>query len=129
MENKILSKDGYKIVNLNRRRAIREKCLNCTGWTYKKITRCSIDDCLLYPFRTGKGNQKSVLRTKAIRGYCLWCMNKQVGEIRKCTCFSCPLFIFRKGHLDKTKLIDAAANKVRKKILLRNKFTRASGYC
>jgi hypothetical protein len=28
----IMSKDGYKVLKLNRKQAIREKCLNCRGW-------------------------------------------------------------------------------------------------
>ncbi len=31
MNARILSKDGLKVVSLNRGKAIRERCLNCVG--------------------------------------------------------------------------------------------------
>jgi len=34
--------------------AIRAKCLECSGGSYKEIRLCVIPDCPPYPFRMGK---------------------------------------------------------------------------
>ncbi len=82
---------------INRRKALHQKCLDCSGWTPKKVLSCSVTDCPLYPFRTGKGRQEAQVRSKAIREYCLWCVGNQVGEVNKCPSLSCQLFSYRKG--------------------------------
>jgi hypothetical protein len=97
MKSQILSKNGLKPINLNRRTAIRERCLNCSGWQPKEVKECSLAECPLFPFRLGGGKQNPKDRSKAIRGYCLWCMNGQPGEVNKCPSKECPLFGFRKG--------------------------------
>ncbi len=96
------SKNGVKNVNLNRRKSIHERCLNCTGWIPKEVANCKIKECSFYSYRLGKGNQDAAKRKKAIRSYCLWCMNEQVGEISKCPSTDCPLFAYRKGGVDKS---------------------------
>jgi hypothetical protein len=35
------------------RKAIRQKCLDCTCWQEAEIRRCTAQDCALYPFRMG----------------------------------------------------------------------------
>ena len=58
MITRIRSKDGGSIiVNLNRRKAIREKCLICMGWEAQRVNACDDVTCKLRPFRTGKGKQ------------------------------------------------------------------------
>jgi len=96
------SKDGIKNVNLNRRKAIHERCLNCTGWIPKEVADCKTKECPIHSYRLGKGNQNAAKRQKAIRAYCMWCMNGQVGEISKCPSIDCPLRIYRKGGVDKS---------------------------
>ncbi len=44
---KILSKNSQKIINLNRRRAIREHCLNCSGYSRAEVHRCPVTSCPL----------------------------------------------------------------------------------
>ena len=88
-------------VNLNRRKAIHERCLNCACWYPKNVTDCDFIECPLYQFRTGREKQNSKARNQAIRDYCRWCANGQVGEVTKCPSNNCPLFIYRKGGLDK----------------------------
>ena len=101
MKVNILRKNGLEIVDLNRRKAIRERCLNCTGWNYKEVTECNFsNDCPLHPFRSGEGKQNSKDRTQAIRDYCLWCMNGQRSEIAKCSSPDCPLYPYRKYRTD-----------------------------
>lgn len=98
----ILGKNGPKVVDLNRRKAIRERCLNCAGWSYKEVTNCEFDDCDLYLFRYGQGKQNAKDRSKAIRKYCLWCMNDQYGEVAKCPSKDCPLFPYRKTKIERS---------------------------
>ncbi|MCF8069238.1 MAG: hypothetical protein K9L30_11695 [Desulfobacterales bacterium] len=103
MKYRIQSKDGHKIVDLNRRKAIRERCLNCSAWVNKEVANCSFQYCVLYPFRSGQGKQIPKDRNSAIKKYCLWCMNDQRSEIKKCTCPDCPLFPYRNGGIDRSQ--------------------------
>ncbi len=102
MKVKILSKNSLKVVDLNRRKAIRELCLNCSCWIPSEVSNCSFHDCPLYPFRSGVGKQNSKVRTKAIRQYCLWCCNGSLYEVSKCVSPDCPLFPFRKSGVDRS---------------------------
>ena len=116
MQYTIQGKTGLKTVSLNRRKAIRERCLNCSGWSAREVTECRFSDCQLYPFRTGQGRQNPKARNNAIRKYCLWCMNGQRSEVAKCPSFDCSLFPYRgvrnkpqksnsmreKGHIETT---------------------------
>jgi hypothetical protein len=107
MKVKIQSKDGYKIVDLNRRKAIRERCLNCSAWIPKEVSNCEFVDCPLYPFRSGKGKQNPRMRKKAIRSYCLWCMCGQRSEVSKCVSPDCPLFPYRMNGIDRSAKIES----------------------
>jgi len=102
MKVKIQSKNGHKIVDLNRRKAIRERCLNCSAWIPKEVANCSFQDCQLYPFRSGQGKQNAKARAKAIRKYCLWCMCNQPGEVAKCVSLDCSLFPYRLSRVDRS---------------------------
>ena len=35
-------------------KAIRFKCLDCSGWNAAEVERCAHTDCILYPLRFGK---------------------------------------------------------------------------
>jgi hypothetical protein len=111
MNVSILGKSGPKVVNLNRRKAIRARCLNCAGWFHKEVTSCTFTDCPLHPFRFGQGKQNAKARSKAIRKYCLWCMNGQHGEISKCPSKDCPLFVYRKTNPDRATEINSMTKK------------------
>lgn len=96
MKTTILSKDGTREIDLNRRRAIRERCVNCSGWNFAEVERCSHTDCDLYPYRMGKMEKGgSVERERALRAYCVWCMAGQINEVRLCPSALCPLHLFR----------------------------------
>ena len=95
MKTVIQSKTGTKVVNLNRRKAIKERCLNCSAWSPKKVEQCHFTDCPLYPYRSGKGKQDAKERNKAIRAYCLWCCSNQPKEVRLCPSGTCSLFFYR----------------------------------
>jgi len=98
----IFGKHGLKTVELNRRKAIRERCLNCSAYRYKEIENCAFHKCPLYAYRSGRGRQNPKNRSKAIRKYCLWCMAGQRSEIAKCACPDCSLFPYRNSKIDKS---------------------------
>lgn len=109
MKVSICRKNGHEVINLNRRRAIRERCLNCSGWISKEVNDCEITDCPLYPYRTGTGKQNPKHRKKEIRGYCLSCMNGQRVEVKLCPSKDCALFAYRMGNIDRTAEIQSNA--------------------
>jgi len=45
--------------NTNPVKAIRMKCLDCSGGSRTEAERCQIKDCALYPFRLGKNPFRS----------------------------------------------------------------------
>jgi hypothetical protein len=95
MQYVIQGKTGLKSVNINRRKAIRERCLNCSGWSARDVKECEFSDCQLYPFHTGQGKQDPKARNNAIRKNCLWCVCGQRAEVAKCPSFDCSLFPYR----------------------------------
>lgn len=97
----IQGKSGLKAVDLNRRKAIHQRCLNCSGWSVKAVTTCEFTDCPMYVFRSGKGKQNAKARDKSIKNYCLWCMNGQGAEVSKCVSRDCPLYSYRKSTTDR----------------------------
>ncbi len=107
----IFGKNGLKEVDINRRKAVRERCLNCAGWFHKEVTNCTFTDCPLYPFRSGQGKQNAKARSKAIRNYCLWCMNSQLGEVSRCPSKDCSLFPYRKTRTDRSTEIKSLSKK------------------
>jgi len=98
----IQSKAGLKTVALNRRKAIREKCLNCSCWDFKEVANCRFVDCALHLYREGTGKQDPKERDRAIKGYCFWCMAGQRAEIAKCVSKHCALFHFRRDRREKS---------------------------
>ena len=110
MKATIQAKKGLQTLNLNRRRAIREKCLNCSCWSNKEVEKCVFNPeypkaCSLWPYRMGTGKQNAKARDKAIKSYCVWCMAGSRAEVGRCVSPYCPLFNFRltsaprKAHL------------------------------
>jgi len=93
----VLMKDGTeRMVRLNRRKAIRLRCLDCSGFEPSEVSRCEHTMCQLYPYRMGTGSQSPTDRRKAIAAYCLEnCMLDQVGEVTKCPSLSCSLHSYR----------------------------------
>jgi hypothetical protein len=112
MKVRIQSKNGAKVININRRKAIRENCLNCSGWNTQEVKDCQHTDCPLYPYRLGRGPQNAKARAKAIRDYCLWCMNGSASEVSKCVTRDCPLFPYRQYKVDTSVEICPAMSKL-----------------
>lgn len=100
MRMRIQSKGSTRIVNINRRKAIRENCLNCSNWNTAEVQTCQHTDCPFYPYRLGRGPQDSKARAKAIRDYCLWCMAGSAYEVGNCVIEDCPLFPYRQSKVD-----------------------------
>jgi len=81
---------------MNRREAIRAKCLDCVGGSPGAVRGCSFaDDCALWPFRSGEGQQDPSKRGQAIKNYCRWCVADNRNEVRLCPSLDCSLWSFR----------------------------------
>lgn len=80
---------------LNRRKAIRLRCLDCSGFSIKEARDCKLSDCPLHGFRMAIGKQNPTKRDQAIRQYCLDCMDGSKNEVRLCPSKDCPLYAFR----------------------------------
>jgi hypothetical protein len=48
-------------------RAIRAKCIDCSGGSRAEVRRCTVTDCSLYPYRMGK-NPYHGLSTRQRKG-------------------------------------------------------------
>ncbi len=112
MKIKIESRNDHKIIKLNRRKAIREKCLNCSSWSSKEVQNCQLKECHLYPYRIFTSKQNPAKRSKAIRGYCLkWCMAGQFHQVKLCPSKDCSLYPYRQSKVDKSVEIAAERKK------------------
>ena len=100
MKVKIIHKNGHKIIDLNRKKGCRERCLNCCGWNDAEVERCERTECFLYKYRMNGSNQNAKERDRDLRKYCLECCNGSLGEVKNCPSLDCPLYAFRKKGLD-----------------------------
>jgi hypothetical protein len=108
----VLGRNGPVIMNLNRRKAIRERCLNCVGWIPKEVRICDFTLCALHPYRMVTGKQDVRDRAKAIRRYCLQCCNDQPTEVRLCPCRDCSLYPYRLSKVDRSVEIKSDTKKL-----------------
>ena len=114
IRHRIRTKDGHQEVSLGRKRAIRERCLNCHGWSIKAVRECPAGDCPLYPYRMDGGrNLKAGIRPKVIREYCLWCSDGSAREAGKCSVEDCPLWPYRQARVDRSLDLSPEAKKTR----------------
>ena len=103
MKVSIFHNGKQEIVHLNRRRAIRYKCIDCGGGYSGGISNCKLINCQLFPYRSGKGKQNPMKRAKAIRDYCLKnCMLDQKYEVQMCPCKDCSLYPYRHTRVDRS---------------------------
>lgn len=105
IKQEILTGTGIEIKILNRRKAIRERCVNCSGFSFKDVDSCKFKDCELYPYRMGKLQGTGVERNKAIKKYCTWCVGGENHNVKKCSAKKCPLWSYRTGGTDRTQEI------------------------
>ncbi len=48
------TKTGKPLNVLTPVKAIRAKCLDCSGWQPSEVRQCTIKDCSLWPYRMGR---------------------------------------------------------------------------
>lgn len=60
-EHTFIHKNGMKQRKLTAMSAIKEKCMECGGWSYKELKLCPATDCALWPFRFGRNPKKGDL--------------------------------------------------------------------
>jgi hypothetical protein len=53
IEHTFIYKDGLKQKKLTPMKAIREKCLECSNWSFHEVRLCPVRDCAIWPFRSG----------------------------------------------------------------------------
>ncbi len=75
-------------------KAIRAKCIDCSGDELTEVRDCRHDDCPLHLMRMGSGSRSNMDR---IRSYCLLCCNGQRTEVRLCPTNKCSLWAYRFG--------------------------------
>lgn len=54
MKHTITQEGESKEVDLTPVKAIRLKCLDCSGFQAAEVRQCPVTDCPLYPYRMGK---------------------------------------------------------------------------
>jgi len=105
MKMKIRAKDGFRVVRINRRRAIRLMCVECVGFEFSEVDKCNgkmIDGtvCPLVEFKTGQGDQNPKERRNAIIKNCRICMGGNIQLVGQCVSPLCPLFAYRQHGTD-----------------------------
>ena len=79
-------------------KAIRARCMDCSGGSYQDVKDCEDKDCALYPYRT-RARSVEGNRGRAIKKYCLACVGS-AKERSLCTMTACPLHGYRTGRRD-----------------------------
>lgn len=94
----VLTRDGEVIkVNLSKTKAIKLKCLDCSGFDRSSVKECVIEDCELYPYRLGKNPHTSKQRNNNMKLHCVNCSGGNKPNIKRCTVETCPLYYHRIG--------------------------------
>ena len=75
-------------------RAIRSKCIDCSGHELNEVRNCLFEDCPLFSLRMGRGSRATL---KQIRAFCMWCCIGQRNEVRLCPSVKCSLWVYRFG--------------------------------
>jgi len=91
--------------NLTPLKAIRKRCLDCSGFSSKEVADCQEKECSLWEYRFGKRPKGKARLTpiRAIRKYCLWCVCDSSAEVRLCPSEDCPLWNYRLGKNPRRK--------------------------
>ena len=81
-------------------KAIRLRCLDCSGNSAAEVRDCGIPSCALYPYRLGKRPKHPATMTpvKSMRAYCLWCCDGCANEVRLCPKRDCAVHSYRMGR-------------------------------
>jgi len=80
-------------------KAIRKRCLDCSGFSSKEVADCQEKNCSLWEYRFGKRPKEKAKITpiRAIRKHCLWCVCDSSAEVKLCPSTNCPLYFYRLG--------------------------------
>lgn len=98
MKAKIRTPDGgSEEVEITPLKAIRARCLDCSGWNSADVRRCDFEDCELWPYRFGKRAKSPNTPVQGIRRYCLWCCAGSAHEVKLCPSQVCALHLYRLG--------------------------------
>lgn len=77
---------------MSRKLAIKARCLDCCGFSYKDRENCTEVDCPLHPYRLGKCEKgESAKRTLSIKQFCTDCCLGDRQETINCGSENCPL--------------------------------------
>ena len=81
-------------------RAIRRRCLDCSGYSAAEVRDCDFTDCALFTYRMGKRPRPPAELTpcRAIRTYCLWCRGGSAVEVKLCPKADCGPHDYRLGR-------------------------------
>ena len=122
MENQKLYpvRAGSKIIKrtLTPKKAVRLRCLDCSGFRYTDVKNCKRSDCVLFTYRLGKGRPS----VKLIRKECISCMAGQSLLVRECPDSVCSLYPFRMGHNPNIQLSEEEKQR-RAETMIRNRIT------
>lgn len=100
VRREVIHKRGTRIRKLNRRRAIRQFCLICSDFDWRKVANCPLTRCILYEYRLGGLEEKGLSardRVKAIVRYCTDCAYDDPHKRVTCDAVQCALFPYRNG--------------------------------
>lgn len=64
IKHTFLAKDGEKTKLLTPTKAIRQKCLECSNFSFAEVERCPIENCALWLFRSGHNPSRQGLGPK-----------------------------------------------------------------
>jgi len=76
-------------------KSIRKYCVqHCMGEQPMEVKLCPSTDCILFPFRFGKGRPK----LKQIKKFCFGCGEGTYNAVKNCEFKDCQLFTYRLGR-------------------------------
>jgi len=96
------TKTGLEMVSLNKKKAIRRRCFDCSGFSQKEVKECKWKKCQLFPYRMSTNPNSGAQRAKDIKAYCSWCIDHKHTSL--CVDVNCPLWPYRKSPIsDKSR--------------------------
>ena len=106
---------------MNRRKAIRQRCLDCSAHNAADVRECKNSSCPLWPYRMSTEKQNPKHRNIAIRSYCLWCVGGKTSEVSDCPVKNCPLYPFRLSTISRSTPFSISTGHIEATMEPRNK--------
>jgi len=111
----IRDRNGFRAARVNRRRAVRNFCTECCGWSIVEVEKCDgkhLDGsmCAFHSLRSGQGKQDAKKRDAAIKKQCRYCMQGNRFSIGSCTSRYCPIFPYRNYKTDRSFFYPASCS-------------------